>query len=510
MKQMKLRALYLLALLTGLFVLAGCANAGQDVSATEPTQQKETVISLNGNVLTFAESGSTDLSFLSVEDGITVSVEKDASVEVTVNGLAVENTLSWDLAKITGEDTLTFEIKSADTVTTHTVNLLPSTFPAYTTEGESLTDGDYYLSTYDMDKNYIFKLNSKGELIFYKAITKLDENGKEVSTNGLDFRKQYTSDGQVRYTYMPYLADAFADGDCTGINPGCVVVMDENYQVIDEIYYQDENGQEIMIDPHGFIWIDEGHYILTAYKQMTLDVPEDLGAADNQADLAVLFIQEIKDGQVLWEFSTADYEQFLYESNSVTWKKSMERCYDYVHFNYLAVDTDGDLLVSCRHLDAVLKISREDGRLLWQLGGDYDDFGLTQEQKFSYQHSIIVTENGDYMLFDNANTAVDADQAEYSSVIRMTVDQQTKTVTAFRRHQVLDYYSIYMGAIRELDAEKGVYLWAVGGNYNTDWVSPPEWSMIEYTADEDGAVTHSFKFRINSGYRRLYSANKCQ
>ena len=73
-----------------------------------------------------------------------------------------------------------------------------------------------------------------------------------MSTNGLDFRKQYNSDGEIRYTYMPYLEDSFADGDCSGINPGCVVVMDENYEVIDEIYYLDENGDEMLIDPHGF------------------------------------------------------------------------------------------------------------------------------------------------------------------------------------------------------------------------------------------------------------------
>ena len=326
----------------------------------------------------------------------------------------------------------------------------------------------------------------------------------------MDFTKQYTSKGEVRYTYMPYLEGAFADGDCAGINPGSVVVMDENYNVIDEVYYKGDKGEDIMIDPHGFIWLDEDHYILTAYKQMTVDVPKDLGATDNKADLAVLFIQEIKGGEVLWEFNSADYDQFLYESNSVNWAKSMDRCYDYVHFNYMAVDTDGNLLVSCRHLDAILKISRQDGKLMWQLGGDYDEFGLTDTQKFSYQHSIIVADNGDYMLFDNANTAVDSKMADNSSVIRMTVDEETKTVTSFTRHNVLDYYSIYMGAIRELDAENGIYLYSVGGNYEIDKETPPEWSMIEYTVGEDGKVERIFKFRFDEGFRRLYSANKCK
>ena len=303
--------------------------------------------------------------------------------------------------------------------------------------------------------------------------------------------------------------DAFANGEVSGINPGCVVVMDENYDVIDEIYYIDENGEEIMIDPHGFIWIDDDHYILAAYKQETVEVPDELGADNNLADLAVLYIEEIQDGEVLWEFCSKDYDQFFYESNSVTWAESMDVCYDYMHFNSMNYDTDGNILVSCRHLDAILKISTEDGSLIWQLGGEYDDFGLTDDQLFSYQHSIILTEGGEYMLFDNADAANWAGEADTSSVIRLRVDEENMTVTDFVRYTVLDYFSIYMGAIRELDAENSVYLWSVGGNYSIDSETPPEWSMIEYT-EADGNVSYNFSFRFDAGTRRLYCSNKCE
>lgn len=498
--------------------LAGCAIQKQssetgDDSATNPSEPTaesvDTVIYINGRAVDFAEEGNTDLPLLSVENGITVQVIKSGNEQVTVNEALVDDSVYLDIAAITRDGVIEIGIEDGDTVTTHRVNLMPSAFLDYTTEGESATDGDFYLSTYDLSTNYIFKLNNQGDLIFYKTITKTDSNGNEVNTNGLDFRKQYTSSGEVRYTYMPYLEDAFADGDCAGINPGCVVVMDENYNVIDEIYYTDENGDAILIDPHGFIWIDEGHYILTAYKQEIVEVPEELGATDNRADLAVLYIEEIKDDEVLWEFSSADYSQFLSESNSVTWSASTERCYDYVHFNSMSIDADGNLLVSCRHLDAILKISRTDGTLMWQLGGDYDDFGLTDEQLFSYQHSIILTDDGSYMLFDNANTAVSAGDAAYSSVIRLTVDEETMTVTDFVRYQVVEYFSIYMGAIREVDSENSVYLWSVGGNYSTDSKTPPEWSMVEYTEAENGEISHNFRFRFNNGSRRLYCANKC-
>lgn len=487
--------------------LTGCTQETANTAKIE--QALEEGVYINGKAIELTESGSVDLPVLSVENGITVQVVAAEDETVYVNGEEASGYVDMDISSITREDVISLEIEKDGENTSYEINLMPSTFPDYTTEGESATDGDFYLSTYDLSTNYIFKLNNQGELIFYKEITKTDEDGNEVNTNGLDFRKQYNSDGEVRYTYMPYLEESFADGDCSGINPGCVVVMDENYEVIDEIYYLDENGDEILIDPHGFIWIDDDHYIVAAYKQETVEVPEEIGADNNLADLAVLYIEEVKDGEVLWEFCSADYEQFLYESNSVTWDESMDKCYDYVHFNSMNYDTDGNILVSCRHLDAILKISTEDGSLIWQLGGDYDDFGLTDDQLFSYQHSIILTEDGGYMLFDNADTANWAGEADTSSVIRLTVDEENMTVTDFMRYSVLDYFSNYMGAIRELDAENSVYLWSVGGNYSIDSDTPPEWSMIEYT-ETDGDVSYHFCFRFDEGTRRLYCSNKCE
>lgn len=372
----------------------------------------------------------------------------------------------------------------------HTVNLMPSTFGDYTAEGESATAGDYYLSTYDEEINYIFKLDNQENLIFYKA----------TGDNALDFRKEYNSAGEVRYTYLQYLEGAFCG--IAGINPGCVVVMDENYNVIDELYYQTADGEESLIDPHGFLYLDDGHYILTAYDDVVVkDIPEELGAADNSAYLAVLYIQEIQDGEVIWEFSSQDYPEFLSTTTEVDWTNSMSACYDYVHFNSMYIDEDENLLISCRNINSVLKISREDGSLIWTLGGSGDDFGLTEEQIFSKQHSIIVTEDGSYMLFNNANDEVADGSAEFSSIIRLKVDEETMTVTDYVEYST-EFHSNYMGAIRELDGENGIYLWSVGGSYS----EVPEYSMIEYSETE-GAY---FKFRFNDGKRRLYCANKCE
>ncbi|MCD8053468.1 MAG: aryl-sulfate sulfotransferase [Lachnospiraceae bacterium] len=481
---------------------AGSANESATESAAETIEETEAIetsetstleagVYINGRLVELEDDSTVDLDLLSVENGITVTVVKEDDEQVLVNGEEVESTLSLDITAITREDVLEIEVTDEEDTLTCTVNLMPSDFGDFTTEGESQTGGDYYLSTYDEDTNYIFKLDSSGNLIFYK----------ETGDNALDFRKVYNSDGEVRYTYLQYLENSFCG--ISGINPGCVVVMDENYDVIDELYYQTEDGEDRMVDPHGFIYLDDGHYILTSYvDEVVEDIPEDLEATDNSAYLAVLYVQEIQDGEVLWEFCSRDYESFLYATTAVTWSESTDSCYDYMHFNSMYIDEDDHLLISCRNINSILKLSRETGELVWILGGTEDEFGLTDDQLFSKQHSIIVTADGSYMIFNNANDEVSAGTTESSSIIRLKVDESTMEVTEYTEYET-DFYSNYMGSIRELDSEEGIYLWAVGGNYSGEI---PEYSMVEYS-ETDGVL---FTFRFDEGSRKLYCANKCE
>ena len=477
-----------------LTLLTGCTDKTPSqttvaTTTTAPSTVDATKVYINGREIIFSESGATDLDLLSVENKIKISADIKPGDSVKINGEGLTDALTLDYSSIKREDTISVTLLKDGSEKTYTVNLMPSTFGDYTVEGESKTPGDYYIASYDEAVNYIFKLNPKGELIFYK----------KTGQNALDFRKEYNSKGEVRYTYLQYLDGLFCG--IQGINPGCVVIMDENYNVIEEVYYTDSEGNSIKIDPHGFIYLDDGHYILTAYKDVVVkDIPEKLLAPDNSAYLAVLYIEEIKNGEILWEFCSTDYRDILVSTTVVDWRKGLDQCYDYVHFNAMDIDTDGNLIVSCRNINSILKLSRKDGKLMWMLGGIKDNFGLTEEQEFSKQHSIILTEDGSYMLFNNNNDKVTANKSKNSTVIRLKIDEENMCVTEFRQVEA-GYFSSYMGAIRELDGEKRIYLWTVGGGTDV-----PEYSVVEYSETE-GAI---FKFRFENGYRRIYCANKCE
>jgi hypothetical protein len=123
---------------------------------------------------------------------------------------------------------------------------------------------------------------------------------------------------------------------------------------------------------------------------------------------------------------------------------------DWTHANAITHDPrDDSLLVSLRHQDAVLKISRYTGKLIWILGNhsnwkpEYEPYLLTPVASASpfewqyHQHAIDVTPSGTYMLFDNGNYRASPfdgntplpDVDNYSRAVEYAVDEDTKEVS---------------------------------------------------------------------------------
>lgn len=165
-----------------------------------------------------------------------------------------------------------------------------------------------------------------------------------------------------------------------------MVILDENYNEIYRVTLKD-NGKvkkESGVENHDFIMIDDGHYIVSSYDLRIVDnVSEDIESAGSSTKVIASVLQEIKDGEVIWQWDSTDYPQ-LYNlsvegnnfTNSSVWQ-------DYVDFNSITIDEkDNNLVCSFRNLDSVIKLDRNTGDILWILGGNGDQFGLGDEQKF--------------------------------------------------------------------------------------------------------------------------------
>jgi hypothetical protein len=117
-----------------------------------------------------------------------------------------------------------------------------------------------------------------------------------------------------------------------------------------------------------------------------------------------LVIQEVDlERNVYFQWRSWDH----FEITDATWDISLTSPWiDYVHANALDLDSDGNILVSCRNMDEVTKISYSTGNVIWRLGlnAKNNQFTFLNDPiGFSHQHDIRKLPNGNYTLYDNGN-----------------------------------------------------------------------------------------------------------
>jgi hypothetical protein len=94
---------------------------------------------------------------------------------------------------------------------------------------------------------------------------------------------------------------------------------------------------------------------------------------------------------------------------------------DWLHANTLEYDAENDdYYVSIRNRSSVVRVDRESGELIYELGGDESDFTLTDGKAFEHQHSPLF-KDGKLWVFDNR------DGGSRSYVRSYTVDEEART-----------------------------------------------------------------------------------
>jgi len=129
---------------------------------------------------------------------------------------------------------------------------------------------------------------------------------------------------------------------------------------------------------------------------------------------------------------------------------------DWLHINAVSWSpTDGNLVVSVRHQDWVIKIDYEngagDGHVIWRLGKD-GDFAVNSTDPnpwFSHQHDAHFIDDNTLILFDNGNTRRAGDPAAHSRGQVWKIDEQTMTAT-LEFNVDLGSYSPMFGAAQRL------------------------------------------------------------
>jgi hypothetical protein len=158
-----------------------------------------------------------------------------------------------------------------------------------------------------------------------------------------------------------------------------------------------------------------------------------------------------------------------------------------VHMNSIAVDVDGNLILSSRHLSEITKIDRRTGDVLWRLGGKYNQFQFTGGGYGpSYQHCVRTVEGhpGRITMFDNGNSR----SPQYSRAVEFALDAPNKTAsTVWEYRHKPDRYSYWMGSVQRFP----------NGNTLIDWADQSLPKATEVTASGEVLLEADFVAKAN-------------
>lgn len=165
---------------------------------------------------------------------------------------------------------------------------------------------------------------------------------------------------------------------------------------------------------------------------------------------------------------------------------------DYVHFNSMRLNEDGDLVCSFRHLNSILCLDRtdEDGQILWILSGNGDQFGLSDTEKTSSQH--YATLDGSYLTdFDNGN------RNGVTCLRSYLLDPEQKTAAPVRTYSFDNKFSVACGSAQHIADETYVIGW---GAATKDTVCM---SVYDFSAGEE-LMSISLSGPQDATYRCVY------
>jgi hypothetical protein len=173
------------------------------------------------------------------------------------------------------------------------------------------------------------------------------------------------------------------------------------------------------MDVHDLAITPEG----TAYAYATDTVELDGQLVDD------MLVQEIDiaTGRLIWEWRGSDH---IGTDESVE-PAPDEGPWDFLHFNSIALTPDGDLLLSARHTDALYKVSRASGEVIWRLGGVRSDFELAPEAVFHKQHDARWLPDGTISMFDNSTKEANDPEARPRGLV-LRIDETAGTADLVR------------------------------------------------------------------------------
>ncbi|MBN2000748.1 aryl-sulfate sulfotransferase [candidate division KSB1 bacterium] len=268
------------------------------------------------------------------------------------------------------------------------------------------------------------------------------------------------------------------------------IAMDSTFAVVDT--FKCQHGYAT--DEHGIEILENGHYMLIAKDIQQMDLSKILAGGRNDATVIGNHIQILDTkNQVIFEWRCWDH----FDIRDAVHEDLTAKTVHPFHINAAAIDLDGNILISSRHLSEITKIDRKTGKIIWRLGGINNQFEfLNDEDMFSYQHDIrpIPQTTDRYTLFDNGNYHT----PPYSRALEIKID--SKFMAAFK---VWEYkplkplHAVWMGNVQRLPNGNTLINWAEAKFPKVTEVDPNGELLFEGDFQTQALCYRTFRFPWN-------------
>lgn len=180
-------------------------------------------------------------------------------------------------------------------------------------------------------------------------------------------------------------------------------IIDGNWSVLDSALTGCDKVDAVnaSLDYHDLELRADGSILLMETEIVQLSVADSVSDSNDsiRSILDCVLYELDSSGQVIWWWRASDVIPPTHCTHC-NWEFSLIDAY---HQNAFQTLDNGDILLCLRNMDAVIRIDRNSGDVMWQLGGLASDMVFTDEDgAFSQPHDVHLLEENRLLLFDNA------------------------------------------------------------------------------------------------------------
>lgn len=228
-----------------------------------------------------------------------------------------------------------------------------------------------------------------------------------------------------------------------GHGSGADYIADEHGRIIETL----TPGDELASDVHEFRLTPDGRALITSYRQIPADLSAIGGPKDGQLYDSIASVVDVATKKVLFQWDPAQHVPLT--DTTQTGTLPSDTIYDPYHMNSIALDPDGNLVISMRNTSTVYDVDIHTGAINWQLGGKHSTLDLGPGVEFAFQHDAEFADPSTVRLF-NDNSSGQTTLGS-SSVEWIHIDPAAHTATLARNQTHPDgLVSAAMGNAQDL------------------------------------------------------------